>query len=71
LIEIAGRLKPQKAGVVVTGELADCFPDKEAGLSYIIDAVNNAFANAFFLDNHGNFTKEKIRSIAAANWMAS
>lgn len=71
LLEIAGRLKPQKVGVVITGELADCFPDKEAGLSYIIDAVNNAFASAFFLDNNGILTKEKIRSIAAANWMAS
>ncbi|CAG0964819.1 (4-(4-[2-(gamma-L-glutamylamino)ethyl]phenoxymethyl)furan-2-yl)methanamine synthase [Methanosarcinales archaeon] len=71
LIEIAGRLKPQKVGVVITGELADCFPDKEAGLSYIIDAVNSAFTNAFFLDNNGVLTQEKIRSIAAANWMAS
>jgi len=71
LIEIAERLKPQKVGVVITGELADCFPDKEAGLSYIIDAVNSAFANAFFLDNNGILTNEKIRSIAAANWMAS
>ncbi|VVB53954.1 4-[[4-(2-aminoethyl)phenoxy]-methyl]-2-furanmethanamine-glutamate synthase [uncultured archaeon] len=71
LLEIAGRLKPEKISVVITGELADCFPDKEAGLSYIIDAVNNAFENAFFLDNNGNFTKKKIRRIAAANWMAS
>ena len=71
LIEIAGRLKSEKVGVVITGELADCFPDKEAGLSYIIDAVNNAFANAFFLDSNGVLTQEKIRSIAAANWMAS
>jgi probable H4MPT-linked C1 transfer pathway protein len=71
LIEIAGRLKPQMVGVVITGELADCFPDKDAGLSYIIDAVNNAFEDAFFLDTNGILTKEKIRSIAAANWMAS
>lgn len=71
LLEIAQRLKPEKAGVVITGELADCFTDKDAGLSYIIDAVNNAFPDAFFLDNNGILTKEKIRSIAAANWMAS
>ena len=71
LLEIAQRLKPEKVGVVITGELADCFPDKDAGLSYIIDAVNNAFANAYFLDNDGVLTKEKKRSIAAANWMAS
>lgn len=71
LLEIAQRLKPEKVGVVITGELADCFPDKDAGLSYIIDAVNNVFENAFFLDNNGDLTKEKKRSIAAANWMAS
>ncbi len=71
LLDIAGRLKPEKAGIVITGELADCFSDKETGLSYIIDAVNNAFPDAYFLDSNGIFTKEKKRSIAAANWMAS
>ncbi len=71
LMDISGRLEPEKAGVVITGELADCFPDKEAGISYITDAVNNAFKNAFFLDSDGNFTKEKKRSLSAANWMAS
>lgn len=71
LLEIAGRLKPDKAGVVITGELADCFPDKDAGLSYIIDAVNNAFKEAYFLDSNGALLKEKRSSIAAANWMAS
>lgn len=71
LIDISMRLAPEKVGVVITGELADCFPDKDAGLSYIIDAVNNAFDDAWFLDSSGAFTKEKIRSIAAANWMAS
>ncbi len=71
LIDISTRLTPEKVGVVITGELADCFPDKEAGLSYIIDAVNNAFDDAWFLDSSGVFTREKKRSIAAANWMAS
>jgi probable H4MPT-linked C1 transfer pathway protein len=65
------RLKPEKTGVVITGELADCFPDKDAGLSYIIDAVNNAFSNAWFFESGGSFTRKKKRSIAAANWMAS
>jgi probable H4MPT-linked C1 transfer pathway protein len=71
LIDISKRLIPDKVGVVITGELADCFPDKDAGISYIIDAVNKAFPDAVFLDNSGVFTKEKKRSIAAANWMAS
>lgn len=71
LLDIACRLEPEKAGVVITGELADCYPDKETGLSSIIDAVNNAFSDAYFLGSDGIFTKEKKRSIAAANWMAS
>lgn len=71
LLDISARLVPEKVGVVITGELADCFPDKDAGLSYIIDAVNNAFSEAWFLDSSGAFTKEKKRNIAAANWMAS
>ncbi|MCX9013010.1 MAG: H4MPT-linked C1 transfer pathway protein [Candidatus Methanoperedens sp.] len=71
LLDIGRRLKPERVGVVITGELADCFPDKDAGLSYIMDAVNNAFMDARFLDSSGEFTKEKRRSIAAANWTAS
>ncbi len=71
LIDISERLRPEKVGVVITGELADCFPDKEAGLSYIIDAVKNVFRDALFLDSSGTFTNKKKRSIAAANWMAS
>lgn len=31
LLDIAKRLKPEKVAVVITGELADCFPDKETG----------------------------------------
>ncbi len=71
LLDIAKRMKPEKVGVVITGELADCFPDKETGISYIVDAVNNAFSDAYFLDSGGVFTKEKKRELSAANWMAS
>ena len=71
LHEIAGRLHPENAGVVITGELVDCFPDKDAGLSYIMDTVNNAFNDAYFLTSNGTFTKDKQRDIAAANWTAS
>ena len=71
LFEISERIKPEKVGVVITGELADCFQDKDVGLSYIIDAVNKAFVNTWFLDSSGMFTREKKRSISAANWMAS
>jgi len=71
LLDISARLRPEMAGVVITGELADCFPDKETGISYIVDAVNSAFKDAYFFDSSGVFTKEKKRELAAANWMAS
>lgn len=71
LLDTSARLRPEKAGVVITGELADCFPDKETGISYIIDAVNSAFNDAYFMDSSGVFTKQKKRELAAANWMAS
>ncbi len=71
LLDISRRLKPEKAAVVLTGELADCFPDKEKGIAYIVDAVNNAFKDAYFLDSSGAFTKNKKRELAAANWAAS
>ncbi len=71
LLDIAKRLRPKIAGIVVTGELADCFPDKDAGLSYIIDTVNQVFKDVYFMDSGGTFTKEKKHSIAAANWTAS
>jgi probable H4MPT-linked C1 transfer pathway protein len=73
LNEIAQRLAPSKVGVVMTGELADCFSDKEQGIKFIIGAVDAAFPNALYLNNRGKFINrnQDIRSLAAANWMAS
>jgi (4-(4-[2-(gamma-L-glutamylamino)ethyl]phenoxymethyl)furan-2-yl)methanamine synthase len=73
LTEIAQRLSPSKLGVVMTGELADCFSDKEQGIRFIMDAVDAAFPNALYLNNKGEFIKGSgdIRSLAAANWTAS
>ena len=73
LTEIAQRLSPLKLGVVMTGELADCFSDKEQGIRFIMDAVDAAFPNALYLNNKGEFIKASgdIRSLAAANWTAS
>ena len=77
LKDIAQRLKPKKVGVVMTGELADCFKSKEEGVCFIMDAVNNAFdtsdASLYYLDLDGNFTPypSNPRSLAAANWIAS
>ncbi len=71
--EIIHRLKPVKVGVVMTGELADCFPDKKQGVSFIIDAIDAVFPGALYMNNRGKFIDSSgdIRSLAAANWTAS
>ena len=43
LKEIANRIKPDMVSVVMTGELADCFEDKNEGIQFIMDAVEDAF----------------------------
>lgn len=71
--EIIHRLKPAKVGVVMTGELADCFSDKKQGVSFIMNAIDAVFPGAMYLNNRGEFIDSSgdIRSLAAANWTAS
>lgn len=71
--EVIHRLKPAKVGVVMTGELADCFTDKEQGVSFIMNAVDAVFPGSLYLNNRGVFIDSSgdIRSLAAANWTAS
>ena len=71
--EIIHRLKPAKVGVVMTGELADCFTDKKQGVSFIMEAVDAVFQGALYLNNRGEFIDSSgdIMSLAAANWTAS
>lgn len=58
LKELANRLRPDGLAVVMTGELADCFVDKEEGIKFIMDAVNNAFeCEVRYVNNTGNFRK--------------
>jgi probable H4MPT-linked C1 transfer pathway protein len=74
LEEIADRLQPDKVSVVMTGELADCFVDKNAGIDFIMRSVNNAFDSEIrYIDNRGLFYEESesLRELAAANWAAS
>lgn len=70
---ILQRLAPSRLGVVMTGELADCFSDKEQGIRFIMGAVESAFPDAMYLNNRGEFItgSSDIRPLAAANWMAS
>ena len=74
LKELANRLQPDGLAVVMTGELADCFVDKDEGIKFIMDAVNNAFeCEVRYVNNTGNFQErtQSSRELAAANWAAS
>ncbi|MBP2030956.1 putative H4MPT-linked C1 transfer pathway protein [Methanohalophilus levihalophilus] len=71
---IAETQKPDRIAVVMTGELADCYEDKEAGVKGIVDAVENNFdGDIQYMGVSGNFSREvpNPRDLAAANWVAS
>ncbi len=59
------------AAVVMSGELADGFFDKNEGIAFIVDAVRKSFPNAIFYGMDGTFHKHACRELAAANWLAS
>jgi probable H4MPT-linked C1 transfer pathway protein len=59
------------AAVVMSGELADCFESKIEGISFIVDAVKNAFHSALFYGTDGQFHDCAVPQLAAANWLAS
>ena len=59
------------AAVVMSGELADGFFDKNEGISFIVDAVKKTFPDARFYGMDGKFHSGACRELAAANWLAS
>ncbi len=59
------------AAVVMSGELADCFENKAQGISFIVDAVKNAFPRAKFYGTDARFHDGAAPILAAANWLAS
>ncbi len=74
LRDIAEELKPDKVSVVMTGELADCFEDKDKGIDFIMRSVNDAFdCEVKYIDSSGHFHESSgnLRDLAAANWAAS
>lgn len=62
-----------KAGVVMTGELADSFPSKAEGVRFIAEAVSNVFEDVVFIDVEGNLKRsiDFPEKFAANNWIAS
>ncbi|MBK5191525.1 MAG: hypothetical protein JJE19_08540, partial [Methanosarcinales archaeon] len=66
----------EAVGVVMTGELSDCFETKREGVLHIKDALSATFEAPKFLDNKCSFKdgSEVDRgplAFAATNWLAS
>jgi (4-(4-[2-(gamma-L-glutamylamino)ethyl]phenoxymethyl)furan-2-yl)methanamine synthase len=75
--DLAGFGAVDRLLVTMTGELADCFVDRHAGVRFIVDAViQTRVKNLHFYDLDGAFVsaqtaKESPMMIAAANWHAT
>ncbi|MGZ4864775.1 MAG: hydantoinase/oxoprolinase family protein [Halobacteriota archaeon] len=66
--------KPERVGIVITGELADIFSSKTDGIYSIVAAVNSVFSKPYYLNVHGELTcdiEEDALLYAASNWAAS
>lgn len=61
----------ENAAVVMSGELADSFEGKAAGIRFIVDAVKESFPDAVFYGTDGTFHDNAVPELAAANWLAS
>ena len=61
----------EDAAVVMSGELADCFSDKQEGIAFIVRAVREIFPRARFYGTDARFHDGPVPALAAANWLAS
>lgn len=61
----------EPAAVVMSGELADCFENKQQGISFIVDAVRKAVPKARFYGMDAQFHDHAVPQLAASNWLAS
>ncbi len=84
LTDAVGKLiadrRPRRLVVTMTGEIADCFPDRAAGVAHIVSAVASAAnahgcgpADIYRID--GKFVSPEVAvadplSVAASNWHA-
>jgi (4-(4-[2-(gamma-L-glutamylamino)ethyl]phenoxymethyl)furan-2-yl)methanamine synthase len=60
-----------RAAVVMSGELADCFLNKMEGIHWICSQVLEAFPGARFYGTDARFHTDPVRELAAANWLVS
>jgi probable H4MPT-linked C1 transfer pathway protein len=77
LERIVQATEPQRIVATMTGEIADCFPDRATGVATIVDAVEAAACGAplgIYLVDGGIVTAAEARSrpldAAASNWHA-
>ena len=61
----------EKAAVVMSGELADCFPNKMDGIRWICEQVMQVFPDAVFYGTDARFHRAPAPELAAANWLVS
>lgn len=71
LRRLSSEARPEALAVVMTGELADTFPDKRAGVLAIMRAVNSAFSCPVRFWGVDGFRWRDLSDLAAANWSAS
>jgi probable H4MPT-linked C1 transfer pathway protein len=64
-------LKPEAVGVVITGELADCFRSKAEGIENIRSAVLESFECPVHFWGISGFSWSDPKELAGANWSAS
>jgi probable H4MPT-linked C1 transfer pathway protein len=64
---------PDRVGVTITGELADCYPTKKDGIDRISRIVTDVFPDAAFYGSDGRFHRDTgdAALFSAANWSAS
>lgn len=70
LRKLAGK-NPEAVGVVVTGELADCYRSKAEGIASIKAAVEKAFRCPVYFWGVNGFDWRDPIDLAASNWSAS
>ena len=71
IAEILREYAGDRAAVVMSGELADCFADKMEGIAFIVHQVNEVFPDALFYGTDGQFHDRPVKELGAANWLAS
>ncbi|MDF0593283.1 hydantoinase/oxoprolinase family protein [Methanotrichaceae archaeon M04Ac] len=71
LRRICAEARPEALAVVMTGELADSFPDKRAGILFIKEAAERSFTCPVSFWGVDGFLWRDLSDLAAANWSAS